>query len=106
MKKAFLFLSACASILIACHKKAIPEMTNRTVQPEAPKSVTSDVKPDLAIGKVLYETRCARCHDAPSLKKYDEQEWKGYLNTMMPRARMSPEERVHVTAYVKANCKQ
>ena len=63
MKKWILFLTLCTSVFIACHKKAIPEITDRTIQPEAPKPIVADVNPDLAIGKTLYDTRCARCHD-------------------------------------------
>jgi cytochrome c5 len=90
--------------MVACHKNTIPVITTRTNEPVAPKPVIADVKPDIAMGKTLYETRCNRCHDAPDTKKYNAQKWDGYLSIMMPRARLSPEQKVHVTAYVKANC--
>jgi cytochrome c5 len=104
MKKALVLIILFTSVTLACHKKSLPVITDRTNEPIAPKPLIADVTPDLALGKSLFENRCSRCHDAPDPKKYNAMQWDGYLGIMMPRARLNPEQKVHVTAYVKANC--
>ncbi len=100
MKKAFFFL-LLLTIVIACNRKALPVITDRTKEPSAPVSRAVNVKPDIVLGKTIYTTRCARCHDLYEPSKYTAERWDGILKIMIPRARLTPEESVHVTAYVK-----
>ena len=63
-----------------------------------------DVKPDMAMGKIIFTNRCGRCHDLPDPVQFTAQRWEGILKTMIPRARLDKEQEIHVTAFIKANC--
>lgn len=104
MKKSiFLFLSVIVFILIACHKKAVPVITARTVEPPPPVKPVNAMKADIELGKTIFTTRCGRCHDLPKPEQYTAQRWDGILLSMIPKARLSDEQGVHLTAYLKAN---
>lgn len=90
-------------LLAACSKKAIPVITARTSEPPPPQKKMVDVKPDMAMGKVIFTNRCGRCHDLPMPDQYTAQRWEGILSYMIPRARLTDEQTVHVTAYLKTN---
>ena len=104
MKKTAFVIITIASIILACNKKTIPTISDRTTDPPKPESPVANVKPDLAIGKTIFTTRCARCHDLPDPAKYTAERWDGILRTMIPRAGVNRVQEVHVAAYIKANC--
>lgn len=87
----------------ACNKKALPTITQRTTEPPAPVKKTIDIKPDVETGKVIFTSRCGRCHDLPKPEQFTPQRWDGILSYMIPRARLTDEQGVHVTAYLKTN---
>ncbi len=89
--------------IIACHKKAVPVITERNIEPFYPSKPTTAVSADLALGKTIYISRCARCHDLPKTEQYTIKRWEGILTSMIPKARLNEEQSVHLTAYVKAN---
>ena len=102
MKK-FLVISILTLTVLACNKKAIPVITDRTIDPPKPESPVANVKPDLVIGQRVFTNKCGKCHDLPDPAKYTAERWDGILRTMIPRAGISREQEVHVTAYIKAN---
>jgi hypothetical protein len=90
-------------ITTACHKKAVPTFSTRSID------ITETAKknnrpPDLESGKNTFTARCNRCHDLPDPAKYNTQRWDVLLSIMVPRARLTREEADNVTAYLKANC--
>lgn len=95
----------------ACHKKAVPTITDRTEQPATPVlPVVADVPVstanDLAAGKIIYETKCARCHVAKPVENYTAERWVGILRSMVPKAKLDSTQKAQVTAYVNTNAKK
>ncbi|MDZ4810156.1 MAG: hypothetical protein SGI96_18115 [Bacteroidota bacterium] len=103
MSKIVHFIIVIAAITVACNRKALPTITERTKEPPPPAKKTVDVKPDIATGKIIFTNRCGNCHDLPKPEQYTAQRWEGILSYMIPRARLNDEQGVHVTAYLKAN---
>lgn len=102
MKK-FFVIAILVLIVIACNKKAMPAMSDRTVDPPKPESPVTNVKPDLAQGKIIFTNKCGKCHDLPDPAKYKAERWDGILRTMIPRAGLNRVQEVHLAAYVKEN---
>jgi len=55
------------------------------------------------MGKTIFINRCGRCHDLPKPDQYTAQRWEAILSYMIPRAKLTDEQGVHVTAYLTAN---
>lgn len=111
MKKSILLTAVLAVVIIACHKKGVPTVADRTVQPEPPASPTAPVvaahtAADLEAGKVIYETKCIRCHAAKPVETYTAERWAGILRSMIPKARLDSAQKMQVTAYVNTNAKK
>jgi hypothetical protein len=83
----------------------MPVITSRKQEPVQSKSDSITIRPDTAIGSVVYTNRCGRCHDLPQINKYSWERWETILATMMPRARLNATQRVHVAGYVKSRTK-
>ena len=110
MKNLFVLALLCSVIAVACHKKAVPVISDRTEFPPAPRSAkqpAADNNPEtIAAGKTLYEGKCGRCHDLKDPKIYSTDRWSTILKAMAPRARLNDEQTKEVTAYVMANAKK
>lgn len=104
IKAALIFLILLAA---ACHKKAVPVITERKT--ELPKKFESiyppeqTVSPDTIAGKRIFMARCDRCHGLPGTKQFSVEKWDDILPTMFPRAGLNNEEALHVRAYILAN---
>jgi hypothetical protein len=103
MRRVVTFLIILIVIIQACQKKALPTITTRVSEPSRPVAIIN-VKPDTAIGKIIFTNRCSRCHALPLLSQFTAQRWDGILSIMIPRARLDREQEIHVTAFIKANC--
>ena len=103
----FLILVVCST---ACHNKAVPVISSRTEFPPAPKSSSQSLvenSPEaIAAGKIIFETRCNRCHDLKVIDVYTTARWTTILQTMIPRARLNEEQAKEVRSYVMANAKK
>lgn len=114
MKRITILFSIVAIVAIACHKKAMPVVTDRTVQPPAPVVVAPpavdssaiNLAADLTAGKTLYETKCTHCHPAKEVSTYTAERWPNILRSMIPRSKLTEVETRQVTAYVMANAKK
>jgi hypothetical protein len=91
------------SAIIACNKKAIPVITSRTTEAPPPVKSITDVKPDIETGKIIFTNRCGNCHVLPKPDDFTAKRWEGILSYMIPKARISNEQGIHVIAYLKAN---
>ena len=90
-----------SALIIACHKKAVPTFTTRSIDIT---QTVNNTTPDIDAGKNIFTARCNRCHDLPDPAKYNAQRWDGILSVMTFRARLTKDEINNVTAYIKANC--
>ena len=88
-------------IASACHKKAVPTFTTRSIDIT---QTVNNTTPDIEAGKNVFTARCNRCHDLPDPAKYNALRWDGILSVMTFRARLTKEETNNVTAYIKTNC--
>jgi cytochrome c len=103
-KEKIIFLFFAISILIiACHKKAVPTFTTRSIDITQTAPVNDKI-PDLESGKSIFMSHCNRCHALPDPVKYTTKQFDGILPIMIPRARLNKDEATDVTAYLKANC--
>ena len=101
MKKTIILVSVFSLSIIACHKKAVPTFSTRSINIE---EIANNNTPDIEAGKNTFTARCNRCHDLPDPSKYTAQRWDGILSIMTFRARLTKEETDNVAAYIKANC--
>lgn len=90
----------CFIIFLSCQKKTVPVITARTTEPSAPKTEELSA-PDLLAGKLLFTNRCGRCHGLPEPVQYSAKRWETIMAVMAPKAKLSKQEQVHVTAWVK-----
>jgi mono/diheme cytochrome c family protein len=121
MKKVITLSLICASIAVACNKKAHPSVTKtepasppvaapvtQTINPTSPEA--PGVKPEdaalIAEGKTVYEAKCGKCHALKVVDVYTTQRWEGILRMMIPKAKLTEDEAKQVTAYVNANAKK
>src|SRR4051812_2411091 len=112
-----LFAIVLISVLVfACTKKASPAKevvtTTEVVMPAQPVIVQEVIKPAasdaayIAQGKNLYDGKCGRCHGLKNTADYTADRWDGIMRSMAPKAKLSEEETLQVTAYVKAFAKK
>lgn len=93
-------------IILSCQKKTIPAISSRTTEPSLPKADTGMVVPDKERGRVVFNNRCGRCHGLPETDQYTIKRWETIMASMASRARLSKDDRIHVTAWVNANAKK
>jgi mono/diheme cytochrome c family protein len=110
MKKFIVAGIAFLSIIVACHRKTIPASPDQAVQPAAPaqpvQPVAATATADLEAGKIIYETKCTRCHGMKAIENYTTDRWVGILRSMVPKARLDSVQTVQVTAYVNAHARK
>ena len=111
MLKQIYFLTAALILSItvlsvACTQKATPVITSRTTEPIKKEKKPTITLPDLKIGEIVFTNRCSKCHDLPLPEQFTEKRWEGILSYMIPRARLTDEQGIHVTAYLKTNAKK
>jgi mono/diheme cytochrome c family protein len=98
MKKIIVTCIIFSVVVMACHKKAMPAGTtiNGVTYTQA----------DATAGKLLYETKCIKCHKAKDTELYTLEKWPGILKSMVPKAKLNEEETRQVTAYVMTHAKK
>src|SRR6218665_204738 len=108
MRKTFLLAMAAVIFFAACHNKTVPTVADRTKQPEVPAKPAEPIvsATELEAGKIVYTTKCAKCHAAKPLENWTNEAWQPILKAMIPKARLDSVQSAQVTAYVKANAKK
>jgi cytochrome c5 len=117
MKKFIVLFVASATIFIACQKKSAPTAststnsnaastnnTNATATPETAKVAYASA--DIDAGKVIYNSKCTKCHAAKPVESFNEERWTKILKSMIPRAKLDTDESRQVTAYAMTNAKK
>jgi mono/diheme cytochrome c family protein len=109
-KKSLFALSVLTAMVVACHNKSVPVIPARTEFPPSPRSTVKPLvenSPEaIAAGKLIFDTRCTRCHDVRVVDAYTPERWATILQTMVPRARLNEEQAKQVRSYVMANAKK
>lgn len=112
--------SAAIVILVlavwACHRKTVPPseiVISNKVKTEDTKTKTETTVPVtntstdiVATGKIVFTTRCNKCHALKTVENYTALQWENILKSMIPKARLNEDESKQVTAYVMANAKK
>lgn len=123
MKKFIALFSICAVIIVACHKKTVPATSANTntnsgtatintnsaasQAPAAPEVVAAAyTSADIDAGKVIYETKCTKCHAAKPVDSFNEDRWVRILKSMIPKAKLDSVQSHQVTAYAMTNAKK
>jgi mono/diheme cytochrome c family protein len=109
MKSAIVICLVFSMMIVACHKNAAPTVTDSTGQPKAPAPAALAFNPtaaDLQAGKVIYDTKCIRCHKPKPVGDYTSERWTNILKTMVRKSRLDSVQTLQVTAYVHANAKK
>lgn len=53
-------------------------------------------------GRVIYITRCAKCHSVEPVKKYSSAEWESIMPKMVVKTKLTTADDALVRAYVSA----
>ena len=56
----------------------------------------------LARGRKIFTTSCTECHVARRIADYSVSQWRHNITVMAPRARLHPEQRAALEAYLVA----
>ncbi|MGN6292127.1 MAG: hypothetical protein ACTHMV_05225 [Chitinophagaceae bacterium] len=105
MRKTFLFAAAATFIFMACHRKTVPTVADRTEVPTAPAEAVASAA-DIEAGHAIFTTKCSKCHATKPVDKWTVEGWQPILKAMIPKARLDSVQASQVTAYVKANAKK
>lgn len=103
MKRTLTIVAGIILVIAACSRKMIPAAT-KAEQPTSQSASSEETT--IAAGKVLYESRCSRCHGLPEVDKWSATQWEPIMESMAPKAKLTDVEKQQVTAYVNANAKK
>ncbi len=85
--------------LCSCQTTSVPVVTPAMAAVGTGKVATVT---SLQNGRSILTTRCIACHGVQPLGKYSNEQWKGYVDTMAPRAKLSESEKQDLLAYISA----
>ncbi|VXA97359.1 Cytochrome C [Flavobacterium sp. 9AF] len=85
------FLVACSS-----SKKTVETI-------EVVEKKQTELSPEHAQGKLLYENNCGKCHALFSADKYTKEQWEPIVLRMQKKARITDEQRELVYNYLVMN---
>ncbi|MBF4491986.1 cytochrome c [Flavobacterium sp. MR2016-29] len=101
MKSKILTLTAVTMLLVSCGTKKAPTASTAPVAPAVTETVkATELTPELAAGKNLYENSCARCHKLYEPKKFSQEEWKPILTRMQKKAHLDDTQMASISNYI------
>lgn len=102
MKSKILTITVLGLLLFSCGTKKTPAViTAEPVQPTVTESVTvTELKPELAEGKNLYDNNCGGCHKLYEPKKFTNEEWKPILIRMQKKAHLDDTKMASISSYI------
>ena len=97
----------------ASEKSAAEAMKTAEKKPDLPStSPTNPANPsapnkpsDEDAGKLVYNSKCTKCHAGKTVSAYTFSQWEGILKSMVPKAKLSADEESQVVAYIRAHAK-
>lgn len=107
MKRTIIALCTLTVMVIACTPKASPSGSSAAASMPADSSI-SMTQADIDAGKVIFTTKCTKCHAAKDKYVADHtySEATGVLNKMSGKAKLSQEEANQLAAYVNSVAKK
>lgn len=103
VKPLFAIIIMVLSVYGCAQKITSPSAPANEVKPPEGISAGSAKKmesPQVAEGKTIYTTKCARCHGVKPVQDWTVHEWIPIMERMAPKARLDETEIANVTAYV------
>jgi cytochrome c5 len=102
MKSRILILAAVVLLLVSCGTKKSTALTPLTPSTPAVTETakTTELTPELAEGKNLYENSCARCHKLFEPKKFTQEDWKPILVKMQKKAHLDDTQMASISNYI------
>lgn len=98
MKAKILILTAVTLLLVSCgtKKSASPVADTPTVT----ETKVTELTPELAEGKNLYDNSCGKCHKLYEPKKFSQEEWKPILTRMQKKAHLDDVQMASISNYI------
>ena len=117
-------------LLVACHRKTSPSASSPAPVVTTPvvKDTVAVVKaPDAApgfmaapvtitpvtgslmdneAGRIIYSTKCAKCHEAKPVDHWNQADWQPILKSMVKKSRLDSLENYQVRLYVNTHAKK
>lgn len=91
-------------VVVACTSKKTTPTQSPTQTIETPK--TEEITdPVLLAGKAINEDNCSMCHQSYDPKEYTHAEWEKWLSIMVPKAKLTDEQKANIEAYIYHFCK-
>ena len=93
---------SCLFVIGSCQSnpsEAYP--TARAVAARAQNGQSADLA-TLERGRKIFTTRCTECHVARTIANYSVPEWRHFISVMAPRAKLQPNDRASLEAYLIA----
>lgn len=97
MRAKILILTAVTSLLVSCGTKKPAAVTDVSTVETAK---TTELTPELAEGKNLYDNSCAKCHKLYEPKKFTQEEWKPILTRMQKKAHLDNVQMASIANYI------
>lgn len=97
------------TMMPACRRKSAPQITDRTDIPAKPVPATTPAAgtADIEAGKQIYTVgKCTKCHEAKPVDRWNAEQWKPILKSMIPKAKLDSLQRVQVTAYINLHARK
>lgn len=91
--KTMLLFFVTAAILFACAPK-----NTQVITEEVTEEITINPVDE---GKMLFQQKCGKCHDLPTVDSYSQEQWSNILPQMGVKAKLTESEYAQVDAYVQ-----
>lgn len=99
----YIFTAACVLVMACKTSKPVANPVKPEIKPEwldmAKDMDGSATMEQLLIGKKIYHETCTKCHGFKDAKRYDAVAWERVLQSMIPRAKLTPDEAHHLRLY-------
>lgn len=80
-------------VLMSCSPKTVETVTEVDTENALPTAALNS-------GKLIFDTKCQKCHATENAKDYTTEQWAHILPEMSKKARLSTEEDANITAYI------
>jgi len=98
MKKLILIAALCTTVY-ACSQKVMPSVKKSDAHDQ---DAVMDI---MSKGRHVYQSRCGECHGLKNIADYSNQRWTEILREMMPKAKLSTQEKEQLIVFIQANAK-